>query len=684
MTVKASALKNPAIAVCALMALAIGGAAHAAAPPLPSRKPPQPVVSTVVSTQEAAILRDALQAEEDGDWSGVRRALNRARDPVVKDLIRWRLALGEPGTGFDELDGYLRTLGEWPGLASVRARAEDAISLSSLSARERVAWLERSGPRTGEGKAALALALREMGETARANAVAKDAWRNHALNATNLRALQQTFAGQLSADDHRARADFLLWTERYGLAEDMLGLVGSDWEALIRARIALARRARGVDAKVQAVPASLQEHPGLLFERARWRRRAGQETGIDELLLRIDGKAVPASGRERLWEERQVAVRRNIRLGNLDTAYRLAEPHGMETGAIFAEAEFVAGWLALRKTGQAARGLEHFRALEKGVTTPISQARAHYWTGRALEAVRAPAEEARAQFAEAGKYPTTFYGQLGAEEAGGGTITLALSQAITPQARAAFEARHLTRAARLLAEAGRTSLFREVVLFYDSLAITDVEHELLFELSVEYQQPHIGLRGAKAGLARGVVAPDAAYPLLGVQPTRKANVEDALVAALSRQESEFNPKAVSSADARGLMQLLPSTARREAAIAGLPFRASWLTDDPSYNVTLGAQHLAGLVNQFRGSYVLAIAAYNAGASRPKAWMELYGDPRRKDVETVVDWVETIPFGETRNYVMRVLENLQVYRHRMSGEPERVRLSEDLRRGEPGQ
>lgn len=668
----------------ALLSLTFVGLAHAAIPALPSRKPPQPVVSTVVSSKEASLLRDALQAEEDGDWASVRRALGRASDPVVRDLIRWRLASGEPGMGFEELDGYLRSLEGWPGQANLRARAEEAIVLSALSARERVSWLDRSGPRTGDGKAALALALRDIGETARASAVAKDAWRNHAPNAANLRSLRDTFDSQLTLEDHRARADFLVWTERYSLAEDMLGLVRSDWEALIRARIALARRSRGVDARVQAVPAALQEHPGLLFERARWRRRAGQENGIDELLVRIDGAEVPAAGRERLWEERQVAVRRNIRLGNLDTAYRLAAPHGMSAGTTFAEAQFVAGWLALRKTDQAARALEHFRFMEKGVTTPISQARAHYWTGRALETLRAPPAESQAQFTEAARYPTTFYGQLAAEKAGGATITLGLSQSVTEQARDAFEARPLTRAARMLAEAGRTSLFREIVLFYDSLEISDVEHELLFELAAEYQQPHIGLRGAKSGLARGVVAPGAAYPLLGVQPSRKADVEDALVAALSRQESEFNPRAVSSADARGLMQLLPSTARREAAIAGLPFRTSWLTDDPVYNVTLGAQHLAGLVDQFRGSYVLAIAAYNAGASRPKAWMELYGDPRRKDVETVVDWVETIPFAETRNYVMRVLENLQVYRHRINGAPERIRLGEDLRRGEPDQ
>lgn len=656
-----------------------GVSAHAVLPPVPSEKPPLIFASKVVSTQDAATVRLALQAADDGDWREVVRLEQQARDAAVSNLILWLRATQEPSPSFDMLQTALGRLEGWPRLGSIAARAEDAIAGSTLTPGQRVTWLEGVGPRTGNGKIALALAYISTGDREKAAAAIRDAWRNSSLTPDRRRLVLRDYRAFLTQDDHRARADFLVWSRQLSEARSLKTYLTDDWRALIEARVALARRERGVDDKVRAVPDTLQDHPGLLFERARWRRRAGFTDSVAELLIPIDGSQVPLAGRGRLWDERHLVLRRAMKDGDFDTAYRLAQPHGLNSGVDFASAEWTAGWLALRRTGDAEQALEHFLRLEDGVSTPISLSRARYWAGRAFEELSDEGAAANA-FGSAAEFPYTYYGQLGAEKTGEPSFSLpAGNLVINTEETETFERQQLVRVARLLGEAGESSLFRTFVLHIDETLETEEQHSLLFRLAVEYQMPHVGLRGAKSGLAKGVVASDAAYPLLTIQPLRTARVEQALVLALSRQESELNPRAISSANARGLMQLLPSTARRQAALEGLPFRTSWLTDDPSYNITLGSAHLDDLLDQFGGSYILTIAAYNAGASRPKRWVTEYGDPRSRLVDPI-DWVETIPFSETRNYVQRVMENLQVYRQRLTGTPIDIRLSEDLRRG----
>ena len=243
-----------------------------------------------------------------------------------------------------------------------------------------------------------------------------------------------------------------------------------------------------------------------------------------------------------------------------------------------------------------------------------------------------------------------------------------------------FHQRSEIRALKLLGEIGEESLFRRLAYHLDDGFTETSEIILLSEIANDFQQPHVGVRGAKAGLANGIIAPDAAYPLVDYPLRREPDVERSYMLALSRQESEMNPRAISHANARGLMQFLPATARLEARRIGLPYRSSWLTDDPGYNMTLGGAHLDHLLDRFNGSYIMTAAAYNAGASRPSRWVTEYGDPRAGEIDAV-DWVEFIPFSETRNYVQRVLENVQVYRHRLSGEPARVMTDRDIRRGQ---
>lgn len=655
--------------------------AAAGTPSPPSLKPPVVYASKIVSTQDAAVVREAIRAGDGRNWSRLRQLRDLARDESVEDFVLWHLALaGDTYVGFDTLNEALARLSDWPRASQIRYSAEAAIAISALSPQARVDWFGSiGGAVTGDGKAALAGALLETGDRPAAVGIARDAWRGNTLSEETERALASRFGTDFTQDDHRARMDFLLWTSQRSAAGRMRPRLTADHLALADARMALKWGGRNVDAEVDAVPASLQEHPGLLFERARWRRVRGRnQAGATELLVRIDGSEVPEAGRDNLWEERNIALRDALKNKDYRTAYRLAAPHGMSEGAGFADAEWIAGWIALRFLGEPEKAAQHFQTMRAGVTTAISASRGDYWNGRALDAMGQP-EAAQAAYRLAAIHSTAYYGQLAAEKAGQSSIILPPTAMPSDEERAAFLSRPLIVALRLLGEAGERGLFRQFAYHVDDLLETPAEQVMLAEIANEYHLPDVGVRGGKAGLGKGIIAPEAAYPVISFPLQRSVNVETALVLALSRQESELNPRAISHANARGLMQLIPATARTQARREGLPYRTSWLTDDPGYNMTLGASHLDDLLDMFEGSYIMTAAAYNAGPRRPKQWVIDYGDPRDGEVDPV-DWVELVPFSETRNYIQRILENVQVYRHRLTGEPAEIRISQDLARG----
>lgn len=671
------------IFVPALLAT-VSAAPFAAAqmPIAPTVKPELVAVSDTISTKDAGILRAALGEVDDGDWTSVARYQGQLRDSSAIDILTWYRARRDPAMSFSELNSALTRLRDWPDADDIRARAEEKLADSALSDQARIAWFRsHGGAESGAGEIAYADALYKTGQRDEAVKHVRAAWHGRTMNASLTKRVLADYGAQLTRDDHEKRADFLLWTRQTSAASQMSSLLGSDWRKLVDARSRLIRRSSGVDAAVRNVPASLADHPGLSFDRAQWRRRARMTDRVAPLLRDIDGFDVPPAGRGRLWDERNIAVRSALKDRDWALAYDLSAKHGMSEGQDFAEAEWTAGWVALRHLNDPSRALRHFESLEKGVGTPISLSRARYWAGRAKEAMN-DSVGARAAYQLAAEYSFTYYGQLAAEKASMKQIVFNAAPVITDADREAFNRRGLVRALRLFAESGWDASFRKLAYHLDDQLTRPQDFELLAELGREYHYADIGVRGAKAGLAQGVVAPDAAYPLVDYPLLKQPRVERSLMLALSRQESEMNPAAISHANARGLMQFIPSTARAEARNQGLPYRTSWLTDDPGYNMTLGGAHLDTLLGQFNGSYIMTAAAYNAGASRPKRWVVDYGDPRRGEVDPV-DWVEFIPFSETRNYVQRVLENTQVYRHRLSGQPENVQLSSDLQRGRFG-
>lgn len=678
--------KHGALGRTIALLLAVGfhtiAPAHAL-PASPSLKPANAYASDHLSAQEFTRLRSALEAADEGRWSEVRSAIGRLSTPAARQLLRWRIATDSSANAtFEELDAALTELADWPDRSRMSSLAEAAIDGSNLSNARKIAWLTEAGPRTGDGSIALAEAQRRAGNLDVAIRLVRDAWRTLPLTPKATRTVLASYEPQLTQNDHWLRVDLLLWRGDRSAAQELLPKLTSGRRSLADARIALAQNRRNIDAVVNGVPAEYANDPGLLLERAKWRERRRDDSGARELLDLIRGTDAASAGRDAIWREKHPVVRSLIREGDFARAYALSINHGIASGEGFRDAEWTAGWIALTRLSNPVLAEGHFRTFISGVDTPISTARGYYWLGESLKAQSRTAEAVTA-YRSARQSNFTFYGQLAAERLAamvGEPATLSFESISPPSAdeRLEFESRPEVLAAILLAETGRRGTFERFIIQLDDTLSRPSEHQMLFDIAQRFLEPRAALRSAKAGLQRGLVAPDAAYPVVSLPASPgSGSAEPGLVLALSRQESEFNPRAYSSAGARGLMQLMPRTAQEEARKVGVPFKLTWLTDDPDYNMRLGRNHLDGLVDRFDGSYLLAAAAYNAGASRVQQWIAEFGDPRR-DVDAV-EWVENIPFSETRNYVQRVLENLQVYRHRLSGAPTTIQTSKDLKR-----
>lgn len=666
-------------AAAAIAALATSGAQ---AEPIPRLKPAPQHHSTVLDDRDFELLRDGMSAAEDASWRRVRDAADRMSDPAGAQLLRWRIATSDPSATFSELDRAMAEFAGWPRYDDIHSEAEAKIGAAGLTAAETVAWFDAHPAQSGQGFVALADALFVLGREEEGEAALKTAWRERILPTSVQNDVLARYRSRLTSEDHIARVDYLLWRDQRSAASRLYSELPQGERYLADARSRLAARARGVDTAVGRVPAALQDDPGLLYERARWRRKARRTTDALPLVLQIPDSFGPSAGPERVWFERKVHIGRALRDQDYATAYQLAAAHGLDRSVELAEAEWLAGWIALEHLGEPEQAAEHFERLDQSVSTPISKARALYWRGKAAEALNNPAA-AQAFYEAASQYSVAYYGQLAATElAGAAPMPLPVDATPTEEDRATFYARPLVRATKLLAELDELRLFREFSYDLDDTLERPEEFALLAEIARSYGQDGVAVRGGKAGLARGVIEPSAVYPVIELPLLAPDAPEAAFVYAIARQESEFYARAHSRVGARGMMQLMPSTARSTARSIGASYRANWLTDDPDYNVRLGAAHLADLLDEFDGSYVLTAAAYNAGAHRARQWIAQYGDPRYGAVDPV-EWVESIPFSETRDYVQRVMENTLIYRARLGDGAIAPTLDADLARSGPG-
>ena len=621
--------------------------------------------------KEISALRDAQGLANQQDWA---EASSRAQGAgaVGADVIEWqRLRAGEGLLG--DYEAFLARRPDWPGLPYLKAAGEVAVARSTDPDRV-LQYFGGEAPAKAAGILALTAALEAKGRHAEAVEAATIGWTKLKFTADEQAHLLDTYGPDLRVA-HELRLDRILWDgNRADEGARMLPLVSKDWAALGKARLALRADKDGVSALVNAVPKALKDDPGLAFERFLFRMR--HDNYADAAALIVDRSAsAQGLGDPMAWAAKRADLARILmRKGEPKSAYRVASTHHLTDLGDMGDLEFLSGFIALRKLNDPARALQHFERLA-GATTPISQARAQYWLGRALEA-SGDKTKARSAYGKAANYQTSYYGMLAAEKLG-----LTLDESLLYNAPpagswkgAGYAKSSVLEAAARMAAAGNEQLSARFMLHLGE-SLSDAELGTLAGLALDLGQYRSAVLIAKAATERGLVFPSAYFPVPDMIP-EALPVSRALALSIARRESEFDPEARSPAGALGLMQMLPATAAEVAKDQGIKFSKAKLASDPAYNATLGAAYLKELVDQFGPSVALVASGYNAGPGRPRGWVDAFGDPRLASTD-VVDWVEMIPFTETRTYVMRVVEGVVIYRAKLRGTAGPVNISDEL-------
>jgi soluble lytic murein transglycosylase len=632
-----------------------------------------PALALDLPTPTSGSAIAAMSAASDAKgWDDAEALVAQLRDPTATDLALWMRLRGD-NPSWPALYDFLTRHPDWPGTSRLRRTAEGVMP-AGLPAAETIAFFAPEAPATGTGALALARALLAAGRGAAADAEALRAWTTLSMTSAEEDAFLSAFPRTLAAA-HWARLDMLLWQGIEGQAARAAARMGKAEQALATARSGLRANNKGVNTLIDAIPASRADDAGLAWERFNWRTSRGLGDGAEELLLERSTSAA-ALGRPEAWADRRRSMARQAqRDGRIDTAYRIASRHHLTEGSDYADLEWLSGWLALRFMNDPARALAHFQRLEAAVATPISLGRAGYWIGRALEA-SGDAKGARTAYIRGARHQTSFYGQLAAEKLGGAPDdVLAAAYPIARMPEREFGPPDVLRAALLLNAAEERGLSHWFFTHLAQRAKGETEFAALAGLALKIDRPEIAVRIAKIAAESGSILPAAYHPLTELAQMQ-GPVPKALALAIARQESEMNSQAISPAGARGLMQLMPGTAKLVAGKLDLPYGFARLTEDWRYNATLGQEYLSWLIRDF-GALPLAAAGYNAGPNRVRSWLERYGDPRGRGTEVMIDWIETIPFNETRNYAQRVMEGLHVYETRLSGEAAPVMLSARL-------
>jgi soluble lytic murein transglycosylase len=661
-------------------ALAPATRQHAALPPPPARKHVAPAaVATTSSTPQADVdalenVIELVRKHQPVDATQTEAAIS---DPVAKKLAEWIILRSDNnGVSVERYRAFLTANPSWPSQTFLRRRLEAALWDDNRDEAMAWSWFENQSPVSAKGKFSLARAMIGRGDRANAERLVRDAFRNDAMSEDTESTALDLFGALLTSGDQKARMDLFLYGSEHEIALRAAKRLGGGYVALAKARIAAYRKAPNTRALLEAVPHELHGDPGYLFSKIQLLRREEKFAEAARLMLSAPRDAARLYNVDEWWIERRLLARKMLDVGEHRTAYLIARDAALPAKDIYkTEQEFTAGWIALRFLNDPAVAAQHFARIGVGSVNPTALARAGYWQGRAAEAA-GNAQGARAAYAAAATQSTSYYGQLARAKLG--LPQIELNGVPAPSTRG-VERLEIVRAVKLLYDLDERDI--AIPIFADMGENGDPDALVgLGELASRNSDARAMLLVGKAALNRGLPFDHYAYPVNGIPPFKSIgpDVEQSIVYAIARQESAFNPNDVSAAQAYGLMQVTPDAGKYVCKKYGAGFDLSRLKNDPVYNAALGAAELGGLIEDYRGSYIMTFAAYNAGRGSVKKWIDRYGDPRDPKVDAV-DWVELIPFSETRNYVQRIMENLQVYRARFGGGT-RLQIEADLHRG----
>lgn len=640
---------------------------------VPSRFEP-PTTSAALAYAPAAApsemdidaIKDAIRLASRGKATAAMDRRRQIHDPVGRKLVEWAiLRSGDNAMTFAHYAAFVQANPSWPSLNVFRRRAEARLWFEPHKPSTVFAFFAKQRPLGALGKLAMARALLMHGERAAARKYLRSAWREDGFSAHLESQVLKKFGPLLTRADQRARMDARLYADDLGTAMRAAKRLGAAEVAMVKARAAVNRRAKNARALLNAVPKSARNDPGYLLARVQWLRRSDHIAEAARLMLSAPRDRSVIRNADEWWIERRILVRKLLDDGKARTAYRIARDAALPSKeSLRVDQPFTAGWIALRFLNHPRAAAQHFARIPRITMHPTSLARANFWLGRAAEAA-GRSREARRYYDAAAQYTAAYYGQLARARLGRRAIAVRRPPALDRMQRAALRNVDLVRAVELLYATGNCDLVIPFIADLDRVGDVGVL-TLIAEIAARHKDARAMLIIGKGALARGFALDQYAFPTFGLPKyvSIGPKADTSLVYAIARAESAFNTGVVSTAKAKGLMQVTPAAGRTIARRLGIKFNPKRLLSDPAYNVQMGSAEIADLVNAYDGNHVLAFVGYNAGRGRVNEWIARYGDPRDPNVDAV-DWVERIPFTETRTYVQRVMENLQVYRSRFN-------------------
>ena len=626
--------------------------------------------SKYYSQKDYDIAKKSIQAMEKSQWTTALKNSKNAKDKSIYNFIQWRhlLTTGNQATFYDYMT-FIQNNKHYPRISRIKYLAEQKLSTDKISPKKIINWFGVDEPLSGYGMLVLGESFIQTGDSENGIALIKRGWITAELSRASMKSLSKKYRKYLDSKDYINRADYLAWENKYWDLKRMLPYLPKDYQLLYTARQILMSKSYGVDQAIKNVPQKFKNDAGLNHDRLKWRRKRGRIDSSLEILFSIKNNKDYLVRPDKWWVERAIMSRALIYKNKYETAYKVASQHSLDKGSEFAEAEWLSGWIALSFLNDPILAVDHFNNFYQNVSYPISLARGAYWLGRSYEKI-GDKRQSEDWYREATKYLTTYYGQLAFLKINPSQNFELEEQAdVEDDYRKYFYNKELVKITHLLNELNKDKYTKNILRHLANDNIASGSEILAAELATNISRYDFAIQVSKLASYEKRFHNTFNYPIISVPQyvNGRKIPETAFILSLIRQESEFDMRANSHVGAQGLMQIMPYTAKLVAKQAKLPYSKSRLTSDPEYNINLGSHYIAGLILQYDGAYPFATAAYNAGPKRVKHWKKINKDPQKKQID-FVDWVELIPFKETRNYVQRVMENYNVYRYILEKKP----------------
>ena len=630
--------------------------------------------SSILGPKDFEKAKETIKFIKAKKWNSAIKASKKVNSSEFRTLVTWmHLKTTQNSATFNDYKKFIDQHSDYPRINRIKYLAETKIYLRNNSPTSIINWFKQHPPLGGIGKIKLAEAYLEQGKINDVKKLIKDGWITANISKNDLGYYRAKFKKFLSSEDHIKRADHLAWERKYWDLKRMLRYLPSDERALYNARQILMSNSYGVDNAISKVPNHLKSDIGLEFDRLRWRNRRGRLEGSLEILYKNSNRTEALMVRpDKWWEQRKSVSRALIYKKRYKTAYKISSEHALSAGPDFAEAEWLSGWIALTFLKSPEYAIGHFQNFYNNVGYPISLARGAYWLGSAYKTL-GNKDLSFKYFNEGAKFPMTYYGQLSFNEIKPGeNFELTDQSKFDEEYEKKFRKNQLINHIILLSELNASQLAKDIIKHLATLNVDKGSEVLAAKIATEVKRYDFAIQISKQASYEKRFYNKFNYPIINTPKVinNKTMPKQEVVLAIIRQESEFDTRANSWAGARGMMQLMKYTAKLVAKQAKLPYSISGLTQDPEYNIKLGSYYFNSLMEDYNGVFPFAIAAYNAGPNRVKTWRRINGDPSKGQL-SYVNWIELIRFKETRNYVQRVLENINVYKYMLRKEPVKI-------------